>query len=196
MLPDILASVTPGSHFTVTPSPATAGVFEVEEVALVSPTPRIRIIQPIHILTTATPTTATTTATAASPFADFFRSTARPNISPVANQIKRKSKQKQQKKIQKQHKKIQKSPALTFVAEDNSVTSVPRGRGFARQQVSEAGAGAASLDIASLPEQTPLGVRLQLEAMLSSAGQDVEMRPIPGDPGVDYPVLAEVKTNC
>ena len=75
------------------------------------------------------------------------------------------------------------------MAEDNSVT-----RGFARQQVSEAGAGAASL--ASLPDQTPLGVRLQLEAMLSSAGQEVEMRPIPGDPGVDYPVLAEVKTNC
>ena len=188
MLPDILASVTPGSHFTVTPSPATAGVFEVSQVALVSPTPRIRIIQPIHILTTATPTTATTTATAASPFADFFRSTARPNISPVANQIKRKSKQKQQKKKQKKkQKKIQKSPALTFVAEDNSVT-----RGFARQQVSEAGAGAASLDTASLPDQTPLGVRLQLEAMLSSAGQEVEMRPIPGDPGVDYPVLAEV----
>ena len=187
MLPDILASVTPGSHFTVTPSPATAGVFEVEEVALVSPTPRIRIIQPIHILTTATPTTATTTATAASPFADFFRSTARPNISPVANQIKRKSKQKLQKKKQRKQKKIQKSPALTFVAEDNSVT-----RGFARQQVSEAGAGAASLDTASLPEHTPLGVRLQLEAMLSSAGQEVEMRPIPGDPGVDYPVLAEV----
>ena len=187
MLPDILTSVTPGSHFTVTPSPATAGVFEVSQVALVSPTPRIRIIQPIHIVTTTT-TTTTATTTAASPFADFFRSTARPKISPAANQIKRKSKQKQQKKKQK---KIQKSPALTFVAEDNSVT-----RGFARQQVSEAGAGAASLDTASLPDQTPLGVRLQLEAMLSSAGQEVEMRPIPGDPGVDYPVLAEVKTNC
>ena len=72
------------------------------------------------------------------------------------------------------------------------MTSVPRGRGFARQQLSEAGGGAASLDTASLPDQTPLGVRLQLEAMLSSAGQEVEMRPIPGDPGVDYPVLAEV----
>ena len=49
-----------------------------------------------------------------------------------------------------------------------------------------------TLDTDELPELTPLGVRLSLEDMLRSAGQQVEMRPIPGEPGVDYPVFSEV----
>ena len=50
-----------------------------------------------------------------------------------------------------------------------------------------------------LPDLTPLGVRLSLEDMVRNAGQDVEMRPIPGEPGVDYPVFSSVPDtdfNC
>ena len=50
-----------------------------------------------------------------------------------------------------------------------------------------------------LPDLTPLGVRLSLEDMVSRAEQGLEMRPIPGEPGVDYPVFSEVPVtdfNC
>ena len=42
-------------------------------------------------------------------------------------------------------------------------------------------------------------MRLSLEDMLRSTGDQVEMRPIPGDPGVDYPVFSQVPDtdfNC
>ena len=45
----------------------------------------------------------------------------------------------------------------------------------------------------------PLGVRLSLAEMVRTAGQEVEMRPIPGEPGVDYPVFSQVPDtdfNC
>ena len=50
-----------------------------------------------------------------------------------------------------------------------------------------------------LPDLTPLGVRLSLEDMVRTAEQGLEMRPIPGEPGVDYPVFSEVPDtdfNC
>ena len=54
-------------------------------------------------------------------------------------------------------------------------------------------------ELTELPDLTPLGVRLSLEDMVRNAGQGVEMRPIPGEPGVDYPVFSEVPEtgfNC
>ena len=81
--------------------------------------------------------------------------------------------------------KQSKSPALTF--DEPSIVSRPKS--FSRQEIQDN-------DISDL---TPLGVRLSLEEMLRSAGQEVEMRPIPGDPGVDYPVFSEVPDtdfNC
>ena len=73
----------------------------------------------------------------------------------------------------------QNSPALTF---DDPIVSRSRPKSFSRQEIQDN-------DISDL---TPLGVRLSLEEMLRSAGQEAEMRPIPGDPGVDYPVFSEV----
>ena len=80
--------------------------------------------------------------------------------------------------------KQQQRPALSFPDQGRPQFS-------ARQE--------SSPEDSELPDLTPLGVRLSLEDMVRTAEQGLEMRPIPGEPGVDYPVFSEVPVtdfNC
>ena len=83
--------------------------------------------------------------------------------------------------------KQQQRPALSFPEQGRPQFS-------ARQE-----SGENDLGDSELPDLTPLGVRLSLEEMVSRAEQGLEMRPIPGEPGVDYPVFSVVPDtdfNC
>jgi len=174
------------SHFSVTPSPTSKGIFEIDPITIVTPTSptKIRIIQPVEIIDTTRAIATQATQSPTKKWTPKFVSTQRPIDTTFRSIFSP--------RVPKQN-----SPALTFVDSNSIQTSRPppsksNDKFSSRQRLR-------SEDANDLPDLTPLGVRLSLEDMLRSTGDQVEMRPIPGDPGVDYPVFSQVPDtdfNC
>ena len=149
-----------------------------------SPTPaNIKIIQPIQFVSSTERTNnqfLSSSPSSSSPSVSFssFSSPASPFTTPPT------ARPRQPSPTQRRRLPKQQQPALSFLDED-------RTRQSARQETSPG--------LEGLPDLTPLGVRLSLEDMVRTAGEGVEMRPIPGEPGVDYPVWSSVPDtdfNC
>ena len=145
----------------------------------VSPTPaNIKIIQPIQFVSSTERTN--NQFLSSSPSSSFSPSTSSSSFSSFSSPASPfTTPPSQRRRLPKQQQ-----PALSFLDED-------RTRQSARQETSPG--------LEDLPDLTPLGVRLSLEDMVRTAGEGVEMRPIPGEPGVDYPVWSSVPDtdfNC
>ena len=147
------------------------------EPITVSPAPaKIKIIQPIQFVSSTQRNNQQFLTTSVSTDSPWSSVTTPRNIfsSPASTRRSRPSPT-QRRRVPKQQ-----PPALSF--------QEPQ---LARQETNDV--------LGDLPDLTPLGVRLSLEDMVRNAGQDVEMRPIPGEPGVDYPVFSSVPDtdfNC